>query len=165
MNAVNPNLIWSGERRAELVRLLALGLIRLRTRQSSELSDRTAESSLHFPPDRSGHAKPQRRRKDISQHPLVAAFGGLLRDLAAFVAAVFQGSGYLLDTGRATKLAPDAAQDPPGLSLSLPGPLRIRRNCRALAQRRSPVLRKRQFSCMQALSRLPTYQATKPWLR
>jgi hypothetical protein len=63
MNPLNPNLMSSGERRAELVRLLALGLIRLRVRQSSELSDPTGESSLHFPPDRSGHAKPQRRRK------------------------------------------------------------------------------------------------------
>ena len=66
MNPLNPNLMSSRERRAELVRLLALGLIRLRARQSdeqsSELSDRTGESSLHFPPDRSGHAKPADRR-------------------------------------------------------------------------------------------------------
>ena len=62
MNPLNPNLMSSGERRAELVRILARGLIRLRARQSSELSDRTGESSLHFPPDRSGHAKPEPRR-------------------------------------------------------------------------------------------------------
>ena len=32
MNPLNPNLMSSGERRAELVRLLARGLIRLRAR-------------------------------------------------------------------------------------------------------------------------------------
>ena len=63
MNPLNPNLMSSGERRAELVHLLALGLIRLRDWQSSELSADIGESSLHFPPDRSGHAKPERRRK------------------------------------------------------------------------------------------------------
>ena len=35
-----------------------LGLVRLRLRQSSELSAETGESSLHFPPDQSGHANP-----------------------------------------------------------------------------------------------------------
>jgi hypothetical protein len=62
MNPLNPNLMSSGERRAELTRILARGLVRLRARQSSGLSDRTGESSLHFPPDRSGHAKPEQRR-------------------------------------------------------------------------------------------------------
>ena len=66
MNPLSPSLMSSGERRAELCRLLALGLIRLRARQaggqSSELSDETGESSLHFPPDRSGHATPTDRR-------------------------------------------------------------------------------------------------------
>ena len=50
------------ERLAEVTRILALGLIRLRARQSSELSAATGESSLHIPPDQSGHAKPKRRR-------------------------------------------------------------------------------------------------------
>jgi hypothetical protein len=61
-NPLAPSAMTPAERRAELVRILALGLIRLRARQSSELSDRTGESSLHFPPDRSGHAKPADRR-------------------------------------------------------------------------------------------------------
>ena len=62
MNPLNPNLMSSGERRAELVRLLAGGLIRLRARQSSQLSADIGESSLHFAPERSGHAKPADRR-------------------------------------------------------------------------------------------------------
>lgn len=55
-NPLAPTLMTPAERRAELCRILALGLVRLPQRQSSELSDRTGESSLHFPPDRSGHA-------------------------------------------------------------------------------------------------------------
>ena len=62
MNPLNPNLMSPGERRAELCGLLALGLIRLRARQSSELSAEPGDSSLHFPPDRSGHANLIRRR-------------------------------------------------------------------------------------------------------
>jgi hypothetical protein len=50
------------ERRAELCRILALGLVRLLQRQSSELSDGTRESSLHFLPDQSGHATREQRR-------------------------------------------------------------------------------------------------------
>ena len=46
------------ERRTALCAILALGLVRLRARQSSGLSDAGGESSLHFPPDRSGHATP-----------------------------------------------------------------------------------------------------------
>ena len=61
-NPLNPDRMTPQERRSELARILALGLIRLRARQSSELSDRSGESSLHFPPDRSGHATPKRRR-------------------------------------------------------------------------------------------------------
>ena len=55
MNPLNPNLMSSGERRAELVRLLALGLIRLRARQSSELSDghRREFATLPARPERS----------------------------------------------------------------------------------------------------------------
>ena len=53
MNPLNPNLLSSRERRAELVRILARGLVRLRARQagaqSSELSDGSGESCLHYP--------------------------------------------------------------------------------------------------------------------
>jgi hypothetical protein len=62
MNPLNPDRMTARERLAEVTRLLALGLIRLQARQSSQLSDWTRESPLHFPPDRSGHAKPERRR-------------------------------------------------------------------------------------------------------
>ena len=61
-NPLNPDRMTPQERRSELTRILALGLIRLRARQSSELSADLGESSLHFPPDRSGHAKPADRR-------------------------------------------------------------------------------------------------------
>jgi hypothetical protein len=62
MNPLSPFHMTPTERRAELCRILALGLIRLHTRQSSELSDRAGESSLHFPPDQSGHATREQRR-------------------------------------------------------------------------------------------------------
>jgi hypothetical protein len=61
-NPLAPALMTPTERRAELCRILALGLVRLLQRQSSELSDRTGESSLHFPPDQSGHATRDKRR-------------------------------------------------------------------------------------------------------
>jgi len=62
MNPIHPDHMTPQERLAEVCRLLALGLIRLRTRQSSQVSELTGESSLHFPPHRSGHAKPKRGR-------------------------------------------------------------------------------------------------------
>jgi hypothetical protein len=60
MNPLHPRHMRPLERRAELCAILARGLVRLR--QSSELSDGTRESSLHLPPDRSGHATPTHRR-------------------------------------------------------------------------------------------------------
>ena len=62
MNPLSPFLMTPAERRAELCRILALGLIRLRMRQSTQLSDCTGESSLHSPPDQSAHATPTHRR-------------------------------------------------------------------------------------------------------
>jgi len=61
-NPLSPFLMTPAERRAELCRILALGLIRLMQRQSSELTDGIGESSLHFPPDQSGHATGEYRR-------------------------------------------------------------------------------------------------------
>lgn len=61
-NPLAPGFMSPIERRAELCRILALGLVRHMQRQSSELSDRTRESSLHFPPDQSGHATRDTRR-------------------------------------------------------------------------------------------------------
>lgn len=62
MNPLNPDRMSTKERVAEVTRILALGLIRLRGRQSSQVSAAVGEVCLHFPPDRSGHAKPNRRR-------------------------------------------------------------------------------------------------------
>ena len=44
----------ASERLAELADILALGLMRLRARKSSELSRDRGESSLHFTPEQSG---------------------------------------------------------------------------------------------------------------
>jgi hypothetical protein len=62
MNPLPPRFLNQQERRAELCRLLATGLVRLRMRQSTELFGGAGESSLHFAPDRSGHAIPPQRR-------------------------------------------------------------------------------------------------------
>jgi hypothetical protein len=62
MNPLNPDRMSAKERLAEVTRILALGLIRLRGRQSTQVSELAGESCLYFPPDRSGYAKPKRRR-------------------------------------------------------------------------------------------------------
>ncbi len=62
MNPLHPRHLTPKERCAETCRLLALGLIRLRARQSSDQSAASGESSLHFSGNRSGHANPQPRR-------------------------------------------------------------------------------------------------------
>ena len=49
-------------RRAELCAILALGLLRLKLRNSSQLSDHTGESSLHYSPDQWLHATPTQER-------------------------------------------------------------------------------------------------------
>jgi len=61
-NPLSPNLMSPAERRAELCSLLALGLIRLRLRDSGKVSDDTGESCLHFPPRQSGTAGATHRR-------------------------------------------------------------------------------------------------------
>jgi hypothetical protein len=62
-NAIAPTLLSPAERRTELCRLLALGLVRLRARQSSGLSDLAENSSLDFTAERSGHATAEKLRK------------------------------------------------------------------------------------------------------
>ena len=62
MNPLKPDRMSTKERLAELTRILALGLIRLRARHSTQVFELTREISLHIPPDWSGHAKPTRRR-------------------------------------------------------------------------------------------------------
>ena len=56
-NPLSPTLMSPRERREALCRILALGLIRLMQRHERQLSDRTGESSLHFPPDQSGRRR------------------------------------------------------------------------------------------------------------
>lgn len=58
MNPLSPFHMTPAERSNELCRILALGLVRLLQRQSSELSDKTGESSLHSLPDQRAHATP-----------------------------------------------------------------------------------------------------------
>jgi hypothetical protein len=60
-NPLSPDRMTPAERRAALCGLLAQGLVRLRARQSSGISADGGDSSLHFPPDRSGHATASRR--------------------------------------------------------------------------------------------------------
>ena len=56
MSACNPNSLSGDERIAEIGEILALGLTRLRARQSSELSTHIGESSVDFAAHQSGHA-------------------------------------------------------------------------------------------------------------
>ena len=58
MNPLDPRHMRPLERRAELCRILALGLVRLRARQSSGQSALAGDIPLHNPADRSGHATP-----------------------------------------------------------------------------------------------------------
>ena len=62
MNPLNPCHMQPLERRAELCRILALGLIRLRMSGAMQVSDEHGESSLHKPPNQSAHATPTHRR-------------------------------------------------------------------------------------------------------
>jgi hypothetical protein len=55
MNALDPDLMSPDERLAAVAAILAAGLIRLRARQSSQLSGDWGESSLDCPPDRRRH--------------------------------------------------------------------------------------------------------------
>ncbi len=62
MNPLHPNRMTTEERRAEIVSLLAAAVIRLRTRQSTELSPQSAHNRLdsastprmHVPTDHPG---------------------------------------------------------------------------------------------------------------
>ncbi len=56
-----PSPSTTTDRLAELADILAQGLIRLRARQSTELSAHSGESRLDFSPTRSGHGRPRQR--------------------------------------------------------------------------------------------------------
>ncbi|WP_170300885.1 hypothetical protein [Rhodoplanes serenus] len=55
-NPFTPDLMSDAERLDEIADILAAGLVRLRARKSSRVSDDQGESSLDFSPDRRGHA-------------------------------------------------------------------------------------------------------------
>jgi hypothetical protein len=59
MNALDPDLMNTDERLAVLAGLLAAGLIRLRARQSSQLSGDRGESPLDCSPHRRRHVSHQ----------------------------------------------------------------------------------------------------------
>ena len=61
-NPLSPDQMTPAERRAELCGLLALGLVRLRMRETGGVSEDPGESCLHYPADRSVHATPTHRR-------------------------------------------------------------------------------------------------------
>ena len=57
-NPLPPDLMSPAERRAELCRLLALGLVRLRLRGRGKEPANTGEIRLHSPADQCRHATP-----------------------------------------------------------------------------------------------------------
>ena len=62
-NALDPNLMTAAERLREIGEILARGLIRLRARQSRQVSDDHGDSYLDFPAHQSVHARTRRRRE------------------------------------------------------------------------------------------------------
>jgi len=63
-NPLPPDMLSPAERRAELCRLLAAGLIRLRVRESGQHIEREGEFPLHNSLDQSGSAGPTNRRTE-----------------------------------------------------------------------------------------------------
>jgi hypothetical protein len=61
-NPLNPHLMSPAERRAELCSLLALGLIRLKMRDTDQASEPNGEFPLHYAPNQRVHATPTHRR-------------------------------------------------------------------------------------------------------
>ncbi|SDE80155.1 hypothetical protein SAMN04488239_1447 [Ruegeria marina] len=61
-NPLNPCHMRPLERRAELCRILALGLVRLHMRNARQLSAEHGEFPLHNSADQSGHATTLKRR-------------------------------------------------------------------------------------------------------
>ena len=53
-NPLSPEAMSPAERLDEIARILALGVVRLRLRKSSQLPAELGESSLDFPPHQSG---------------------------------------------------------------------------------------------------------------
>lgn len=62
-NALNPCHMKPLERRAELCRILALGLIRLHMRNAGQVSAKDGEFLLHNSTDQSAHVTTSKRRR------------------------------------------------------------------------------------------------------
>lgn len=60
---LDPNQMSAEERLSEIAEILAQGLIRLRARQSSQVSSNHGESSLACSANQSGHAETLERRQ------------------------------------------------------------------------------------------------------
>jgi hypothetical protein len=60
-NALNPELMTPAERLAQIARILAVALVRLHGRKSSETVGSGGESFVDFSPAKSGHA-PEREK-------------------------------------------------------------------------------------------------------
>ena len=63
MNGLDPNRMTGAERLSEVAELLALGLVRLKARQSSEVSGDLGEISLDCSPGESGAVLPKAPRR------------------------------------------------------------------------------------------------------
>jgi hypothetical protein len=61
-NPLHPDRMTAHERRTELYGLLATAVVRLKSRDRDHLSQKTGDSSLHFPRKQSGTATPTQRR-------------------------------------------------------------------------------------------------------
>ena len=61
-NPLSPELMTAAERIAEIAETLAVGVLRLRRRQSASRSSQLEKFPLDFSPDRSVHATGKRRR-------------------------------------------------------------------------------------------------------
>ena len=65
-NALDPNLMTPAERLAEIAEILARGLIRLRARQSRQVSDDHGDSYLDFSADQRGHGPVTNQTETLS---------------------------------------------------------------------------------------------------
>jgi hypothetical protein len=62
-NALPPHLVTADERLTELARILAIGLLRLRRRESEGRTSVLEKKGLDLQPERSVHALPKGRRR------------------------------------------------------------------------------------------------------
>jgi hypothetical protein len=61
-NPLHADHLTAEERRAELGAILARGIVRLLRPETTEISGRAGDRSLHFSPEQSGTAGPTHRR-------------------------------------------------------------------------------------------------------